>query len=89
MFLTYTHGSKTLWGSNDSDGKLTLDQIQTGCLQRIATATEAMAQNYTRLQSDRDMYQRLYNEESERLQQSERSNAALRGQITKLRKRLI
>ena len=37
-----------------------LEDIRTGALQRIADATEVMAQNYTRLQNDAERYKRYY-----------------------------
>lgn len=38
--------------------------VKLGCMLRIADATEAMAQNYTRLINERDRYQRWYEEEA-------------------------
>jgi hypothetical protein len=68
--------------------KTTLEQLNTGAILRIADATEAMAKNHVQLQSERDRLQRWYNEENQKAKKLERSNAALRGQITKLRNRL-
>lgn len=66
----------------------TIEQLSFGALQRIADATELMAKRYSDLiaeaerhKSSRDYWQR----ESER---RERSIIALRGQITKLKKKL-
>lgn len=64
------------------------DELRTGALQRIADATEAMAKHHTELIRERDMYARLYDEQCDRAGKLERSNAALRGQITRLRKKL-
>lgn len=64
------------------------DEIHTGCLQRIATATEAMANNYQKLIDERDMLSRWNKEKNARIEKLNRSNAALRGQITKLKKKL-
>lgn len=62
--------------------------IQLGCLQRIATATEAMAVYHVKMQEDynylkrnRDMYRKNY-------EMQVASNRALRGVITKLKKQL-
>lgn len=38
--------------------------IQLGCLQRIANATEAMSKNYVQLQSDKEYYEKRYRETS-------------------------
>jgi len=64
-----------------------IDHINCGSLQRIADATEAMAKNHIALQRDHDLYKRWFTEEKERRHKLERSNAALRGQITKLKKK--
>ena len=76
--------SRANWGLH-GDGKPDIQQLSFGCLQRIATATEAMAQNYQKLIGERDYYKH----ESERQRQRsilwQRSNAALRGVITKLK----
>ena len=64
------------------------DELKLGALQRIADATEAMAHRHTELIRDRDRYENLYRQERARVELWKRSNAALRGQITKLRKKL-
>jgi hypothetical protein len=63
----------------------TLEQLTLGCLQRIATATELsckdrekMERDYRYMREDRDRYR-------SGLETERRRNAALRGQITKLR----
>jgi hypothetical protein len=67
---------------------LTWEMLQTGSLQRIADATEAMAKNHIQLQQERERYKRWYDDERYERAKLEKSNAALRGQITKLRKKL-
>lgn len=62
------------------------EQLQIGCLQRIAAATEDMASDYRRLHRERDAYERLYRNACERERALERSNAALRGVITKMKR---
>lgn len=64
----------------------TIEHINAGSLQRIADATETMAQNFVSLQKERDMLSRLSREKSARIAQLKRSNAALRGVITKLKR---
>jgi phage shock protein A len=76
--------SKQEFGHNEP---ITRDELKVGCLQRIADATEAMAKNHVALQNDCDRYKRWFTEENERRLKLERSNAALRGQITKLKKK--
>lgn len=85
-FQSYREGSRINWGRDMMPGQsLTLDQINTGCMLRIADATEAMAKNHLKLQDDydymrseRDRYRSLYN-------QQQRQIAALRGHITRLK----
>ena len=62
------------------------EEIAVGSLQRIADATEKMAQSYEKIISDRDTYCRLYKNECECSERLARSNAALRGVITKLKR---
>lgn len=84
MSDNYKDESRKLWRS--SMEKPSTDQIQLGCLQRIADATELMAKNHDQLVADRDRYQRWYDQQRERSLRLERSNAALRGVITKMKK---
>jgi len=67
--------------------KPSLEQLQVGCLQRIADATEKMAVNYDRMQQQLDSYKRICVERAERIEALSKSNAALRGAITKLKKK--
>lgn len=69
-----------------SDGSL--EHINAGSLQRIADATEKMAQRHTELISERDSARRQAEHWRDRGAAKDRQIAALRGQITKLRKRL-
>lgn len=62
------------------------ENVKIGCLQRIANATEAMAQNYTNLISERDKYKRWYEIESAEYKRLQRSNNALRGHINRMKK---
>jgi hypothetical protein len=66
----------------------THSDIQSGCLQRIAAATELMAKDHARLVDDCNRYKQLFENISNRNHTLRRRVAALKGQITKLRKRL-
>lgn len=66
----------------------TSDEVKIGAIQRIADATEKMAQRYTELIDQRDRLERWGRDLNVKCARLERSNAALRGQITKLKKRL-
>jgi predicted nuclease with TOPRIM domain len=81
MFKSYREGSKTNWGSETGSEGMTLEQINTGCLLRIADATDKMAQRHTELIEQRDRFERWYKNEQKRVEYLERSNAALRGHL--------
>lgn len=68
-------------------GSLNTDDIRTGCLQRIADASELMAKNYLELQSNRDMYKRWYDQESARNAKLQRQVNAYRGIFNKKKKK--
>mgnify|MGYP000706361046 FL=1 len=80
---TQREQSKKDWESRD-----TSEDLQLGCLQRIADATEKMASNYQRMENDLAMYKRWYKEKCETVNNRDRSISNLRGQITKLKKKL-
>lgn len=87
-FLSYKQTSKANWGrQEDSKQPSTNEEIGTGALQRIADATEAMAQNFIALQSERDMYKRKFESEAAACNRLNRSNNALRGHIKRLKKK--
>lgn len=67
----------------EADLPLSLEQIYTGCLLRIADASEAMAKNYVALQNDCDTYKRFYEREKAEVKRLRRSIAALRGLLKK------
>lgn len=76
--------SRRNW-SNDNNSN---ENIQLGCMLRIADATEKMAQRHTELIDQRDMYKRWYDEEAQRRKTIEYQLSAAKGQITKLKKQL-
>ncbi len=82
MMPTMKESSKKEWTSADS-----IEHINTGSLQRIADACEKMAIRHTELIDRADKYERFYKRVVAQLDASERRNAALRGVITKLRRR--
>ncbi len=72
--------SKHNWTSSNR-----IEDINAGSLQRIADAAEAMAKNYLRLQEDLDYLKGRVQVLRKRAERAERSNAALRGVITKMK----
>lgn len=75
--------SKKEWTSRD-----TLEEVNAGSLQRIADATEKMASNYTQLQNNLDWEKKANKGLLETCERLRRRNQALRGVITKLKKKL-
>jgi len=57
--------------------------MQTGCMQRIADATEAMAKGYVHLQNDRDWYKKMHAESLEKRTKLERSITAYKSNMTR------
>lgn len=79
--------SRIDWHNKDRQLYATEEDIKTGALQRIADATEVMAKNYIKMQSDLDLYKRLYKEVSESNSRMARRIYSLKGVITKLKKK--
>lgn len=63
-----------------------LEAISTGSLQRIADATEKMAERYTQLLDDNAWLRTEYKRRGERIDSLSRRIAALRGVITKMKR---
>lgn len=86
MSKSYRDASKMNWVRSDESDHFTLEQINAGSFMRIADATEKMAQLHTDLIRERDFFEK----ECARLRNIratlERSNAALRGHIKRIKK---
>lgn len=74
--------SKDNWNSVS-----TVEHINAGSLQRIADATEKMAGNYIKLQSDYDYMRKSRDNYRECYESSLRKISALKGVITKLKRK--
>ena len=85
MAYSYKDQSKLGWARDDGRYP-NIDQLKFGALQRIADATEKMASSYENLRVDRDYYKGIAESRWDAMKKLERSNAALRGVITKLKK---
>jgi len=79
---TLRNKSKRLFASNEN----TIENINCGSLQRIADATEIMATNYKKLQSDLDWYKRRCSELREELISAIKSRNTYKGLYNKLKK---
>lgn len=65
----------------------TMEEIRTGAIQRIADALENMAAPYVQALRAREYYERAYRDECESVSRLLRSNRALRGAITRAKRR--
>ena len=83
---TYREASKKDWRTRG--GTATDPEIDTGSLQRIADACELMASDHGRLLSDVGYWKRTSQHSSAEAERLYRSNAALRGHITRLKRKL-
>ena len=87
MAKSFIELSKTDWIPTHGNNP-TLDEVNTGCMQRIALATEKMAGNYTQLQNDTDYYKEIYKERGVTIERLYRQISNMKGQITKLKKKM-
>ena len=87
MSESFRKESRRDW-STSGGAAPTLEWLQFGAIQRIADATELMARRHQELVDERDRYKRWYDTEHSEARRLARSNNALRGQITKLKKAL-
>lgn len=85
MSDSFKKESRKDWHRDDAPS---MDDIKVGALQRIADATEKMAQRHTDLMRDVDNYKRWYEQERQSHAATIRQLRAARGVITKLRKQL-
>ena len=65
----------------------THEEINTGSLQRIADSCERMGRNYIALETDLNWYKEAYERERNEKRRAWRRNSALRGVITKMKKK--
>lgn len=82
----YKEESKKQW--NTSDRPFDQDDIKLGAILRIADAVELMAKNHLNLQSNLTYQTSRANGLDSDLKIMKRSYAALKGQITKLKKKM-
>lgn len=64
----------------------TWQEVRDGALLRIADAVEKMAQRHNELMRERDYYEQLASSRAEDVRRLERSNAALRGVIARMKR---
>jgi hypothetical protein len=82
---SYTNESRRNWFT--AHGQPTTEQLQLGCLQRIADAVEKMATNYLAVSRERDVLKTAVDDLQRRLAAVRRSQACLRGALTRLKQK--
>ena len=86
-FIDHRKNTKTGWGREvEGESNPNREDIQLGCLLRIADATEAMAKRHTELISQRDYFERLARDRADTIETLRRQRAALRGSITRMKR---
>lgn len=86
-FIDHRKNSKIGWGREvEGESNPNREDIQLGCLLRIADATEAMAKRHTDLMPSRDYYERVARERLAQIEALLRQRAALRGAITRMKR---
>lgn len=86
-FTDYRIETRQNWGTHDGKG-LNRDQLNTGCMLRIADAVEKMAINHQQLINDRDNYKRWYEDEKQENKILHKRISSMKGVITKLKKQI-
>lgn len=86
-FKSFREESKSNWGIT-IDRQPTNEEIQLGAILRIANASEKMASNYIKMQQDLEWYRIRCKSLNETIGSRNRQIANLRGQITKLKKKM-
>lgn len=88
-FEPYRAGSRTNWGRHLEDNQqLSREDLQLGCLLRIADATELMAKRHAELQQSLDYYKSIAAERADEITYLKNQLRGARGSITRLRKRI-
>jgi hypothetical protein len=84
-FKSYKKESHKDWGNEQSES-LNIDQITLGAILRIADSVEAMAVRYTEIIDQNQRFKKRIEVLQKRNYELWRSNYALRGHITRLKK---
>lgn len=85
MGQSLKEASRTEYAAPDKGA--TIEQLSFGLLQRIADATEAMANEYSKLLRERDMYAGWYRQGREQIAKRDNTIRSLKGHITKLKRK--
>lgn len=85
-FKSFKESTKSVSFGKQDDKELTLEEINTGAILRIADATEKMASNYTEMESNLEYFKDKCRRDAAKRASLERSNSSLKGHITRLKK---
>lgn len=86
-FVDHRKNSRNSWGRDvDGESNSSIADIKLGCILRIADATEAMATTHVALQRERDYLSNRVKQQNATIERLSRSNAALRGTITRMKR---
>lgn len=85
---SFKEDSRQPWGYDGDKRTSTLEEVNTGCLQRIADATEVMAKNYLQMQSDLNYYKKRSEDLQKRVESRDNTIKSLKGHITRLKKQV-
>ena len=77
--------SRMTWMVGSDEAGPACEQINTGSLQRIADACEAMAKNHITLMNERDRFERWYREAEKKCARKDKQIAAYRGIVKRLK----
>ncbi|MEM9167019.1 MAG: hypothetical protein AAGB48_08330 [Planctomycetota bacterium] len=82
---TYAEKSRQGWCRGDGQFP-SVEQLTLGCLQRIADATESMAKSHDEMEEKLRLARNSRDYWRKRAERAERSNQALRGVVTRVRR---
>jgi len=88
-FKNYRDESRKIWGNQFAEGEnLSLEQINTGAILRIADATEKMVAKYTQMERDLECYKLEYKKLRSDIEKLNRSKSALSGHLKRIKNKI-
>lgn len=87
MSKTFKDWSKDNWSRTDQS-PANNEQLQIGCLQRIADATELMAKSHSHLIQEAERYKKWYYEERAKIESLRRSIVTHKANYTRLKNKM-
>lgn len=87
-FISYREGSKTNWGTETENGKLTVDQIQLGAVLRIADSLERIEEPYRKLIQENEWYIKRHGEHRAQIQKLRNQLRGTKAALTRIKKNL-